>query len=414
MFVVAPGTGMPTPITRAQKSSAWHVELGNGDISPFDAGTGSAENENLIALWAASGTATFHLHCRSDRRACDEESVDLSMQVSIFVCTTSRASPESHMTGSDHNLKIRTRISMSFVKTFPTVAALIIGMSLTVVPQDNDKPAALSADEQAIVKTAEAFVEAFNQADAKAVAALWTEDGEMSVDRENIATGRSEVESSYADFFVENPGVQISLHIESVRRLGRNMIVEKGVSEIINDESDDVVDSYTLVHVKQGEQWLIATADVQHTEVDNFDWKAALGFLEGKWKAEEDDWRVETEFEWVSGGNFLKRTFAVYAGDEQQSSGVQVIGWDPLEQSVTSWTFGADGGNGRGWWVLDGDQWEITAEGVTAGGEVVTATNVVTIVDDDTFRWQSTDRSISGYALEPTDSVRVSRVKLDK
>lgn len=48
MFVVALGTGMPTPITRAQKSSAWYVELGNGDIFLFDVGSGSAEN--LFAL----------------------------------------------------------------------------------------------------------------------------------------------------------------------------------------------------------------------------------------------------------------------------------------------------------------------------------------------------------------------------
>ncbi len=48
MFVVALGTGMPTPITRAQKSSAWYVELGNGDIFLFDIGSGSVEN--LFAL----------------------------------------------------------------------------------------------------------------------------------------------------------------------------------------------------------------------------------------------------------------------------------------------------------------------------------------------------------------------------
>ena len=48
MFVVALGTGMPTPITRAQKSSAWYVELGNGDIFLFDVGSGSMEN--LFAL----------------------------------------------------------------------------------------------------------------------------------------------------------------------------------------------------------------------------------------------------------------------------------------------------------------------------------------------------------------------------
>jgi ribonuclease Z len=48
MFVVALGTGMPTPITRGQKASAWYVELGNGDIFLFDAGSGSMEN--LFAL----------------------------------------------------------------------------------------------------------------------------------------------------------------------------------------------------------------------------------------------------------------------------------------------------------------------------------------------------------------------------
>jgi ribonuclease Z len=44
MFIVALGTGMPTPITRAQKASAWYVELGNGDIFLFDIGSGSVEN----------------------------------------------------------------------------------------------------------------------------------------------------------------------------------------------------------------------------------------------------------------------------------------------------------------------------------------------------------------------------------
>ena len=48
MFIVALGTGMPTPITSGQKSSAWYVELGNGDIFLFDVGTGSVEN--LFAL----------------------------------------------------------------------------------------------------------------------------------------------------------------------------------------------------------------------------------------------------------------------------------------------------------------------------------------------------------------------------
>jgi ribonuclease Z len=42
--VIALGTGLPTPLTAKQKSSAWLVECGNGDKFLFDCGTGSAEN----------------------------------------------------------------------------------------------------------------------------------------------------------------------------------------------------------------------------------------------------------------------------------------------------------------------------------------------------------------------------------
>jgi ribonuclease Z len=44
MRITALGTGLPTPLTRAQKSTAWMVELGNGDVFLFDIGTGSMEN----------------------------------------------------------------------------------------------------------------------------------------------------------------------------------------------------------------------------------------------------------------------------------------------------------------------------------------------------------------------------------
>jgi ribonuclease Z len=44
MRITALGTGLPTPLTRAQKSTSWMVELGNGDIFLFDIGTGSMEN----------------------------------------------------------------------------------------------------------------------------------------------------------------------------------------------------------------------------------------------------------------------------------------------------------------------------------------------------------------------------------
>ena len=47
MRITALGTGLPTPITRAQKNSAWMVELGNGDVFLFDIGTGSMDRSAI-------------------------------------------------------------------------------------------------------------------------------------------------------------------------------------------------------------------------------------------------------------------------------------------------------------------------------------------------------------------------------
>jgi len=66
MFIVALGTGMPTPITRAQKSTAWYVELGNGDIFLFDVGSGSSENLFALRPDFARVNKAFLSHLHTD------------------------------------------------------------------------------------------------------------------------------------------------------------------------------------------------------------------------------------------------------------------------------------------------------------------------------------------------------------
>ena len=269
----------------------------------------------------------------------------------------------------------------------------------------------LTPDQQAIRKNAEAFVAAFDKGDADSVAALWAENGEMSLDGEAIAVGREQVAAKYAEYFEQNPGAKIEIQIDTIEVLGPTMAVERGHSEVINDDDESVADAYRLVYTKQDDIWLIASADVQQEVIQPpYDWKAELGFLVGEWTMSEGDWSVTTEFEWVPGGNFLKRTFSIKDGDQEARTGVQIIGWDARERAVTSWTFGEAGGHGRGWWFPDGNQWLIETEGVSPHGEVVAADNIITVLDDNTFRWQSTNRSVEGVELEDTEPVRVTRV----
>jgi uncharacterized protein (TIGR02246 family) len=284
----------------------------------------------------------------------------------------------------------------------------LVAISSTYAQEDSEQ---LSPDQQAIKKNAEAFVAAFEKGDAKAVAALWAENGEMSLDGETIAEGRDEVEARYAEYFKEDPGAKIDVHIDSIRVVSPTLAIERGYSEVFNDGDDTAVDAYRLVYTKQDGAWLIASADVQLEVVEPpYDWKADLGFLVGKWRATDGDWSVTTEFEWVPGGNFLKRTFTIKDGEEEIRTGVQVIGWDARERSVTSWTFGTDGGHGRGWWSPEGNQWFVEIEGVSPRGEEMTAHNIITVLDDNTFRWQSTNRSVAGVSLENTEPITVKRV----
>ena len=276
------------------------------------------------------------------------------------------------------------------------------------------EPGAQEADPvtEAIGKNALAFVEAFNSGDAAAIAQQFTETGEMSVDGEPSASGRKQIAAQYAAFFKENPKAIISVHIESIRKLGPRTVIEKGISEIISDDEDSIVDNYTAIHVKQDNKWLTVSVDVRQEEVDaDFDWKAELDGLVGQWEASADDWRVTSTFAWTDGGNFLKRESKRFQGDKLQSSSVQVIGWDPVTVSIRSWVFGSNGGHGGGLWIKDGRQWVVESEAVTPEGDVVIATNIFTMLSDDEFRWQSVNRSVGGAKLDNTEPVRIKRVK---
>ena len=73
-----------------------------------------------------------------------------------------------------------------------------------------------------------AFVAAFNQKNAKAVAALWTPDGEYTDDAGRRFQGREAIEKGYAKHFAENPNVKLRVTIDSLRLLSDSAAMEDG------------------------------------------------------------------------------------------------------------------------------------------------------------------------------------------
>src|SRR5262245_11728789 len=91
-------------------------------------------------------------------------------------------------------------------------AALAIGVLSARDPQEPapGQPAAAddkarAADRAAIQAASREFAAAFNKGDAKAVAALWTEQGECYDAAGEPILGRAAIEQAFAEFFKDNP-----------------------------------------------------------------------------------------------------------------------------------------------------------------------------------------------------------------
>src|SRR5262245_44030857 len=89
-----------------------------------------------------------------------------------------------------------------------------------------EKPAGAEAGIKAI--TAE-YARAFNAADARAAAALWTADGEYDGADDEPIKGRAAIEKSLAAFFKEHPKATATVRVESVRVMARGLATAEGV-----------------------------------------------------------------------------------------------------------------------------------------------------------------------------------------
>ena len=119
----------------------------------------------------------------------------------------------------------------------------------------------------------------------------------------------------------------------------------------------------------------------------------------GSWIDDDEGTQIETDCEWTKNHNFLTRSFALTVGDQINMSGMQIIGWDPAAKQIRSWVFDSDGGFSEGNWTRKGNRWFIQQVGTLPDGGKSTATNIFTHLDDDSFTWQSTDRTVDGEVL---------------
>ncbi len=272
------------------------------------------------------------------------------------------------------------------------------------------------ADENAIRATADEFIKAFNAADVKAVGALWATDAEYTDESGQSFRGRATIEKEYADLFKEHRGATITVSIESIRFLGPDIAIEKGIAKVkVPAEDAGTGSRYTVVHAKRDGKWIMVVGrDSPYVEVTSGESLKELEWLIGEWTPDAKEKPLRIKFEWMAQKNFIKNTFMITKEGEDSLTGGQIIGWNPKLGRIVSWHFDAQGGFGNDVWIKDGTKWVIEATGMFRDGSESSSVNIVTPLDADSFTWQSTDRKLEGVSLPDAAPLKIIRVKLEK
>ena len=148
----------------------------------------------------------------------------------------------------------------------------------------------------------------------------------------------------------------------------------------------------------------VATIDAtQERPLDTLDW------LVGDWAAADDQHGIEFSCHFTKSRAFLLRSFRILDGNDVRLSGMQLVGFDPAQKSLRSWTYDSQGGFGEEAWSQSGDRYTIRARYTLPDGGTGSNLQVVTFINPDQFTWKSVNREIDGAFLPDSDEIVLVR-----
>jgi hypothetical protein len=168
-----------------------------------------------------------------------------------------------------------------------------------------------------------------------------------------------------------------------------------------------VVSRCSFLYAREDGKWLVAIArewSGDGMEIRDLEW------LIGTWEAKRDGTVVTTTYEWTKNKTFIRCQLSI-TKDGRTVTGTQMIGKMPSTGGMHMWTFEDEGGIGDADITREGKKWVFASRGSTADGRVITATNVMTPVDADSFLWHTVERTVDGEPVPDLVPIAVTRVK---
>ncbi|MCE9520461.1 MAG: SgcJ/EcaC family oxidoreductase, partial [Verrucomicrobia bacterium] len=275
-------------------------------------------------------------------------------------------------------------------------------------------PADTSPEKAAVIANDRAYEAAYAKADAKALADFFAADADYTTDEGRSFSGREAIEGAIRAGLAANRGSKLAINMDTVRILGPETVLEKGSTTVTSNSGETNSSLYTAIHIKKDGKWKInQLIESPVPDLTPHDRLSELAWLVGDWEETDksDDLSVRSQYVWARGGNFLTRNVTVKRADKVTLEGWQIIGWDPVEENIRTWTFDGEGGFAEGHFTREGNRWLLRETGFAPDGSRTGADQTITKVGEDRYTWESNNRTLDGDPQPSIGRIEINRVK---
>ncbi len=272
-----------------------------------------------------------------------------------------------------------------------------------------------SPTQEEIKKKVDAYVDAFNRHSPENISSHWSKDAYfINISTEESTIGREEITKYFKNQFESVPNAQsLKVTLSTIYFPSTKEAIAKGIADITYSDKSTKKMAFVAQFIIEDEQWVIKNFYVNEllASISHFTQLKELDWLAGNWVDDDENIDVTYTFEWDKNKNFLTEHFVSSILGYEQLSGMQIIGWDPIESKIHSWTFDSDGGFGQSVWFREGNTWFASLTFTMPHGGKATSIHVLKKIDENTFTFASENREINGKLLPNIGPFKVIRKK---
>ncbi len=286
----------------------------------------------------------------------------------------------------------------------------LAALSLTAIGQD---PASEPDDATAGIRAAvQSYVAAYNARDVDKLVSYWSPDGVyISRTSGEQVIGRDAMTEEFSAILTSENAPKLTATTESIDFISPNVALERGTASVTRAADDVVETNYSAVYVRRDGAWLIdrITEDEVILPPSNYEQLKDLEWLVGDWIDSGEGVTIEMTCRWTKNQNYISRTYRVSDQQGVESSGLQIIGWDPKRKEIRSWLFDSDGGFVEGTWTKRDDRWIVQSVATLADGGSGSFTSIFRLTADGNYTWQKINQVVEGTILPNVDEILVQR-----